>query len=293
MQKFNKHFIIVGSARSGTSWLTEIIATQFRYRLLFEPEHEFNTTDGHLICDQFFDGTIPTNAETYLTRVFKNKVDNDWIAQCSDRRYKMHLWPLLPKKYIIKFVRANLAAVAINANFHIPVVHIIRNPYEVLYSQQRVKFPWLYDLEHFKVQKALVQLLKTTYNFDLISTDTYSDLERLTIRWCIENVIPIHLKPATNNSYKVIKYEDLYKDINVFYELCDTFDLEPLKNIEEVYKKPSSKTHPKSSIRNQMNQKMRFTDDDYKCINALLKVFKVDFYDYIISDFPIEGNMYE
>lgn len=278
MPKFNKHFIIVGSARSGTSWLTEIIATQFRYRLLFEPEHEFNTKEGHLICDQYIDEIIPVDAKNYLTRVFKNKVDNDWIAQCSDRRYKMHLLPFIPKKYIIKFVRANLAAVAINATFKIPVVHIIRNPYEVLYSQQRVKFPWLYNLEHFKAQEALVRLLKDHYGFDLLAQKNYSDLELLTIRWCIENVIPIHLKPATSDNYKIIKYEDLYKDIGVFYQLCKEFDLEPLKNIEDIYSKPSSKTHPKSSIRGNTKSKLSFSDDENKQVAAILNVFKANFY---------------
>lgn len=53
MGRYNKHIIITGSARSGTSWLSEIIARQFRYRMLFEPDHEFNTTKGILIADQW------------------------------------------------------------------------------------------------------------------------------------------------------------------------------------------------------------------------------------------------
>jgi hypothetical protein len=279
MPKFNKHIIIVGSARSGTSWLTEIIATQFRYRLLFEPEHEFNTPEGHLICDKYFESALPDAATTYLSRVFKNKVDNDWIAQCSNRKFKMHLWPLIPKKFIIKFVRANLGAVAINKAFDIPVIHIIRNPYDVLHSQQRVKFPWLYKLDHFKSQKNLVKLLRDNYGFDLNEVKDYTSLELLSIRWCIENVVPLKMQQPKNKNYKVLKYEDLLNDIQLFLNLCSEFDIEPLKDIEKIYKRPSSKTHPKSVIKGGVVPKQKFSDEEYKAINAILNIFQADFYD--------------
>ncbi len=278
MHKFNKHIIIVGSARSGTSWLTEIIASQHRYRLLFEPEHELNTKEGHLICDRYFEDSIPDAAGKYLTLVFKNRVDNDWIAQCSNRNWKRHLWPFIPKKFIIKFVRTNLGAVAINETFDIPVIHIIRNPYDVLHSQQRVKFPWLYNLKHFKSQEHLVELIKNTCHFDIKEAKDYTPLEVLTIRWCIENVVPLKVQQPKNKNYKVLKYEDLIEDIQLFLDLCQEFDIEPLKNIESVYKRPSSKTHPKSVIRGGSAPQQKFTDSEYKAINQILKAFNADFY---------------
>lgn len=41
MSKYNNHLVVLGSARSGTSWLSELIAQQHRYRMLFELEIEF------------------------------------------------------------------------------------------------------------------------------------------------------------------------------------------------------------------------------------------------------------
>lgn len=150
MKRYSKHIIIAGSARSGTSWLSEVIARQFRYRMLFEQEHEFNTKKGILIADQWIqDHTDASEAHLYLKEVFANRVDNEWIAQLSNRKYKMHLLPFIPKKYVIKFVRANLSAKYMNENFKIPVIYIIRNPYDILASQQWVMFPWLYNLNHF------------------------------------------------------------------------------------------------------------------------------------------------
>ena len=156
MKRYDKHVIILGSARSGTSWFSELIARQHRYRILFEPEHEHNTRDGTLLCDQYITTeTTHPSIDAYLKKVFANRVDSDWIGQLSNRQWKRHLWPFIPKKYIIKFVRCNLAADYYARHFNIPVIFIIRNPYDVLASQQRVRFPWLYDLSRFQQQEPL------------------------------------------------------------------------------------------------------------------------------------------
>lgn len=276
---YNKHIIIVGSARSGTSWLSEIIARQYRYRMLFEPEHEFNTKDGILICDRWINSKNEApNAHKYLKRVFRNRVDSDWIGQISNRKYKMHLWPFIPKKYVIKFVRANLSAKYLNETFKIPLIHVIRNPYDVLASQQRVNFPWLFNLEHFKNQKNLVELVKSKFNFDLLKTDDYNQLQVLTLRWCLENVIPLQVLEPYTYKHQVVKHEDLRGNIQVFLDLCKQYDIEPMDNIDKEYKRPSSKTHPKSTIRNDKNNVTKFTAIQLQEINKILDIFQCDLY---------------
>ncbi|MDX1365565.1 sulfotransferase domain-containing protein [Oceanihabitans sediminis] len=280
MALFQKHIVIVGSARSGTSWLSEVIARQFRYRMLFEPEHEFNTQNGKLICDKWLRAEAnSTEANRYLKKVFKNRVDSDWIGQISNRKYKMHLWPFLPKKYIIKFVRANLSAKYLNENFKVPLIHIIRNPYDVLASQQRVKFPWLYNLEHFKQQKDLVQVVKENFKFDLIEdTKPFTPLETLTVRWCLENVLPLQILEPYKYKHRIVKHEDLRNDLGLFLELCDEFNIEPLSDIEKEYQRPSSKTHPKSEIINEEKKTSKFTIEELDVINNLLDIFNCNLY---------------
>lgn len=280
MPRFNKHIIIVGSARSGTSWLAETIAKQYRYRSLFEPEHEFNTPKGHLLCDAFFKekDSIPTEADRYLKQVFRNRVDNDWIAQNSNRKWKRHLWPLIPKKFVIKFVRCNLGAHAMQHTYGIPVVHLLRNPYDVLHSQNRVKFSWLYDMDHFTKQEDLVRLLADNFSFNFDITKGYTPIEKLTVRWCIENVVPIKVQRAESVNYRLIRYEDLRKDLQVFLDLCRDYNLTPLADIKEEYTQPSSKTHPKSEIRQSTNSSEKFTPDVLAQINTILDTFGADFY---------------
>lgn len=280
MLRFNKHIIIVGTARSGTSWLSETIAQTPRYRMLFEPEQEEHTEKGYLLCDQWLQSKQnSTAAHNYLKQVFSNRVDNDWIAQNSNRNFKRHLWPWLPKKYIIKFVRCNLAAHYMNTAFGIPVIHIIRDPYDVLASQSRVNFPWLVDLSHFKSQKELVALLQHQFNLDISNNTTYTDLQLKTLRWCIENVIPLHLleiKPSKN--YRIVKYEDLVADINVFYKICEEFNIEYPKNIEKVLASPSSKAHSKGTLSNSNNRVTPFSRSELKEINSILDIFDITIY---------------
>lgn len=282
MTKFKKHLIIVGSARSGTSWLAEIIATQYRYRLLFEPEHEFQTEKGHLICDKYIlPNTTSKNVEKYLNRVFANKIDNDWIGQCSNRTLKRHLWPFLPKKYIIKFVRANLSAHFMNNRFNIPVIFLIRNPYDVIHSQLRSKFPWLLDLSHFVDQPKLVSLIKKTFDYDISNYKTLKEHQILCLRWCIENVIPIEVHNDHPKNVAVIRYEKLKNDIQQFYNICQKFDLQPRKDIVSIYRKPSSKTHPKSNIITKKDINVKWTTKDKKEINFILNTFETKLYPII------------
>jgi len=276
MKSYNKHIIIAGSARSGTSWLSEIIGLQFRYRLLFEPEHEYQTQEGHFICDKFITSyNINVEQEDYFRKIFSNEIDNDWIAQVSNRKLKIHLWPIIPKKYVIKFVRCNLSAHFMSSYFNIPLLFILRNPYNVIASQHRVKFNWLYNLNHFQYQKQIEEVLNSKYDFQWKAIKNYSDIELLTLRWCIENKVVFDLNPTDKLPFVIIKYEELKADINLFYDLCKTYDIKPLSNIEKVYTRPSSKTHPKSKINDDTNESYNLTPLEKDKIKVILDQFKV------------------
>src|SRR5690606_31819878 len=113
--------------------------------------------------------------DSYMKKIFSNKIDNDWIAQGSNRKFKRHLWPFIPKKYIIKFVRSNLSSHYISEKFKVPLIHIIRNPYDVVHSQQRVKFPWLLNLDYFREQEELVEMIYSNFKYDLRKSNNLSE----------------------------------------------------------------------------------------------------------------------
>lgn len=276
--KFNKHVIIVGSARSGTSWLCELLARPHRYRLLFEPEHEFNTKSGHQLCDRWIEDTKDAGkGHNYLKRVFLNRVNNDWIAQHSNRKWKRHLWPFVPKRFIIKFVRCNLAADYMNKAFRISVVHIVRNPYDVIESQERVKFPWLYDLSRFVNDEKLASFTKERYDFDLTKTNLLSNIEKLALRWCLENIVALEIQKNRNSDYRVIKFEELRNNKNVYLNLCKDLDLDTLPDIDTIYERPSSKSHPRG-LKGTKIQKATLNESELGSISVILQTLGLDFY---------------
>lgn len=268
----------MGSARSGTSWLSESLAQAFRYRLLFEPDHPIHVPEASSFADKTFNKKKDyPKVNKFLNRVFSNRIDSDWIAQNSNRKYKMHLWPLLPKKYIIKFIRANLAVGYVSEKFSIPIIFLIRNPYDVIASQNRVKFPWLYDLSIFQNQRDLVNLIYEDTGIDICSK-TFCDIEILALRWCIENVISLRYQKAALGKVKIIKYEDLKGNFKLFKAVCTDFSIDLAPNMEMLYTRPSSKTHPKSNIRKGTASEHLISEMERHKISRILELFKLDFY---------------
>lgn len=282
MQKsyHKKHIIIAGSARSGTSWLAETMAKTFRYRLLFEPDHPIQVPKAKVLADTFVPDTLETPKEMgrYFTRVLNNTIDSNWIAQNSNRAYKMHLWPLLPKKYILKLIRSNLALHSLQETFHVPVIHIVRNPYDVIASQHRVQFPWLYNLSIFANQPELVKLVAYKTGLDITAAH-WSSVERLALRWGIENVVPIQWQKQSEMKRELVYFETLKDNIEAFQDLCSRFQIATPKNIAAIYNKPSSKTHPKSSVRTGKKPISVLTQDEKAKIKSILAQFHLEFYE--------------
>ena len=280
MPRYNKHVIVLGSARSGTSWVSENLAKPYRYRMLFEPEHPEQTKNGKLLADQWFDNSSEPSrpAMNYFNKIFKNRVDSDWIAQNSNRKYKRHLWPFIPKKFVIKFIRLNLSARYLHDTFKIPIAFITRHPLDLISSQKRVSFPWLYDFTFFQQQDKLVSFIDKEFGYQLNAINEKSKIEKLAVRWCLENVIPLQYQSIPQNDFHIIKYEDLRNNIDLYKNLCNDLNFDVLPGIDEEFKKPSTKTHPRSTIRGNQDKRKFISDEEEKVIIKVLKQFKQNLY---------------
>ena len=280
MSQYNKHVIVLGSARSGTSWISENLAKPYRYRMLFEPEHPKQTKKGKILTDQWFDDSCKPSkaAMKYFKKIFKNRVDCDWIAQNSNRKYKRHLWPFIPKKFVIKFIRLNLSARFLYDTFKIPIIFITRHPFDLIASQKRVDFPWLYDFSFFLHQDKLVSFVDKAFAYDLKYINEKSKTEKLAVRWCLENVIPLQYQSIPQDDFYIVKYEDLRDNIDLYKNLCTHLNFDILPDIDKEFKKPSTKTHPKSVIRGNFDKTTFISNEDEKLIIKILNQFKQNIY---------------
>lgn len=275
----SKPVLVFGSAHSGTSWLSELMARPRGYRLLFEPEHETHVPQGHLLADIWM--TQPGDvdpARRFLRRLLSNRVDNDWIAQCSYRKLKMHLWPFLVRQIVIKFVRCNLGMSILCKEFDVQAVYVRRNPYDTLFSQYRVRFPWLFDLSKFAANDILHMELQNRYGID-IREEAFSDWEKLAVRWSLENIFVEDYfgERLLHGNIRFVEYERLRGDVESCASLFNGLGLKISDNFEKLVVKPSSKTHPKSMIRNpngfRSSSKPELPADAKRQIDTILQRF--------------------
>jgi hypothetical protein len=181
--------MVAGTARSGTTWLAEIIASQSRSRIMFEPFHS-RLVPGFRGF-QYFQYMRPEESNdellAYCRQVFSGSIRNRWI----DREIEH----LLPTYRVIKEIRANLFLQWAHRRFpEVPFVLILRHPCAVVASRMQLGWATDQDIESFLAQPKLLE--DFLYDkLDLIRACRTAEEKHATI-WCISYLVPLRQLPA-------------------------------------------------------------------------------------------------
>jgi hypothetical protein len=192
--------LLAGTARSGTTWMADLISSQIRARVMFEPFHSQKIPEISNI--NYFQYLRPETRNdellAYCRKVFSGAIRDKWI----DRQISS----LFPKYRIIKEIRANLFLRWIHNNFlNIPILFLIRHPCAVVLSRMQLNWATDGDIEYFLSQDTLVEDFLVD-KFDLIA-NANSPEEKHALIWCISNLVPLtHFSPGELN---IIHYENL------------------------------------------------------------------------------------
>ena len=196
----DRSIIVAGTARSGTTWLGELIASQTRCRMMFEPFHAELVSDFSMF--NYFQymrpGEVNDALLKYVQRVLSGQIRHPWI----DR----HVDTLFTDRRVVKEIRACLFLRWIHDQFpEVPVVFIIRHPCAVVASRLRLGWATDSDIRHFLEQKPLL------YDFLAqrmqIIQGASSNAEKHAVIWCISNLVP--LQQMRGKPMHIIFYEDL------------------------------------------------------------------------------------
>lgn len=197
--------MILGSARSGTTWLSEAINYDGSYRYIFEPvRSKFTRSD----CP--FDDISPVPS-LQSNRLYKRFYDH--ILAGHIKSYWTDTWSPIhySRQRIIKEVRANLALDWFDQTYpQLKIVFLIRNPFAVTASRARTNGGWE---DYFKREKRIVNQSQffNAAQRRLINSKTLSREEIYFLSWCIENIIPLQLLKRGHH-VQIIFYEDLVLD---------------------------------------------------------------------------------
>lgn len=192
--------LVAGTARSGTTWLGDIIASQLPCRVMFEPFHPEKVKDFSRF--HYFQYMRPTerNSElqSYCQAVFSGNIRNGWI----DREVNL----LKPRYRLIKEIRANLFLRWIALAFpEIPILFIVRHPCAVVSSRMQLGWATDSDIEPFLAQPRLIEDFLHD-KLDVIGRAETIE-EKHAVIWCISNLVP--LRQFDPGELNVCFYENL------------------------------------------------------------------------------------
>lgn len=269
----------MGSGRSGTTWFASLLASPFRYRLLFEPFHPGHVPGAEMIADHYFwPNEMPLEVIRFIDNALNDRINSKWIAQHSNRRFNMHRWRLWPKARIIKIIRGNLLIPALRSLYgkKLPIIHLVRHPAAVVDSFLRVKFPWGFDLSTLSAQKVFAADYRIP--LDLLIEQAIDPVSIITVRWLIENLYLFTY--AKELGVKTIYYEDVINNpVESITRLCAETGLEVYEDLARKAENPSATTHPRSQIRkgekNTHSWQNNLPQESIARIEAILK--SVDF----------------
>ena len=281
----HKSILVAGTARSGTTWLGDLIAAQIPCRILFEP---FNPVlvpeykDFHYF-QYMKPGTEDTKLHAFAEKVFSGKIRNRWVDRQNER---------IKSKYrLIKEIRGNLILRWLHDNFpEVPIVFLLRHPCAVVASRMELNWATDDDIESFLIQPDLISNHLTPY-MDIIKSSK-TDEEKHAVIWCISNLVP--LKQFRSDELKIVYYETLVtqpeKELSSILKSIGQANIEPDLNTIDRPSQTTIETSPVITGKDKIsNWKKQLSPDQIKNILNIVDSFELG-YLYNETVLPVNSN---
>ncbi len=271
LHKPSDTIIVAGSGRSGTTWLGDIIGSGPGFLSLFEPfDHRHVPDIDTSLLRLYIRATTKAHyLDDTIGKVLQGEIKNEWILSQNKRT--------LAWRILIKEIRMNLFLGYLKNRFGNKIVFIIRHPCATVLS--RLEQNWSTHLDHFLIQEDLMN--DYLYPFENLINESKNDLEKHTIMWCVENLIP--LKQLGIKQLIFCTYENLV--INGIEEIHKIFKRVGLKfrnDIHRIFSKPSKLSNPQKARVYDFNRLTYWKEKLYKNeIASILKIaehFEIDIY---------------
>lgn len=241
----NNPLIIAGSARSGTTWVLDVLAETNNLRPVFEPLNPVGVREARFFCNRY----VPQNAREpefkgFMEKIFNGEMNCLWtntrllphllrpaISKMASWNYDYDLLSRYKKLFIrysdylrrksflqiTKLIRANLMLDWLEVNFQPKIIFIVRHPGAVAASKivaAKTKRGGVWDFNGPNQQSILFRYknderLRRDYlnKYYEIFSEKLSPVAGATLIWCIENILPIY------NLQKKKHYVFFYEDI--------------------------------------------------------------------------------
>jgi hypothetical protein len=238
---------IIGDARSGTTWVSNLINYGGRYRQMFEPFHPQRIGEMAFLQPHQYVGPDDSNIqlEVIASNVFSGRFLHPRVDR-SNRRLRY-------KGLLIKDIYANLFAYWLSCRFPaVKVVLLVRNPFAVALSKyHRKHWPWPDSPVDLLGQRKLYEDFLQPFEGLIREVSNQGDyIQRHVLIWSIINLVPILQFPS--DGLHVLFYEDVAVDPN--HELSEMLNYvrpdDPRRQVklpQETVNRPSRVTSREST----------------------------------------------
>jgi hypothetical protein len=195
--------VVAGSARSGTTWLGDVIADAAHARVVFEPLHH------ELVRDFRSIGAFPyrrpedgdPELQAFCERMLAGSLRGPWVDREVER--------LFTRRRVVKEVRGNLLLAWLTRRFpRVPVILVVRHPCAVVASRMALGWSPQPDLDAILAQPALLEDHLAPYRALIASAST--EEERGAVVWCVHHLVPLRQRPG--GSFAAVFYESMCAD---------------------------------------------------------------------------------
>jgi Sulfotransferase family len=195
--------LVVSTGRSGSTWVAEVLNHRNEYRLVFEPfRRERVRKARELRLGQYIDPSDQGHPlGPTIDALLAGRVRSWWTDRPNRRR--------IVSRRIVKEIRITNLVPWIRARHPaLRIVYAVRDPVGV--AKSWLELGWGDNLDEFLAQEQL--LAQFTNLTETISTIARSgdQFERLVLRWCLENAIPLKEESAPD-VHRVV-YDQLRTD---------------------------------------------------------------------------------
>jgi hypothetical protein len=188
--------LLAGCARSGSTWVSDLINYDNAYRYVFEPFRN----DRAEVC-RIFEGRQYLRPDAAEPRYYEASVQV-LTGRLRQRWSDKHNAKLIARRRLVKAIRANLMLKWLRVRFpELRMLLLLRHPLAV--ASSKLKLNWPADLDTFLRQDDLMRTHLEPFR-DLLTGDL-SPFEEQVLFWCVEHYVP--LRELDSGDAEIFFYE--------------------------------------------------------------------------------------
>lgn len=262
--------LLLGSARSGTTWLAEVINRHGDHRIVFEPLRPGAVRQLSAFTEATYlrpDDDDPALVEP-MRAMLSGRIRNPW----TDHLNRV----VVAHKRLVKAVRANLLAAWLLAQHSgAPTVLLVRHPFAVVSSRRTLGWN-----DHLDVSLAQPDLVEDHLGDVAAELAALEDpLQRLVAQWCIETIVPLRM--TSPDELCAVTYEELVTDPRpAMIRVLDHVGQAPDDALEAALATPSHLSRADSAVRSGRDRLSAFRStlepDAVRRAGEVLALFGLD-----------------